>query len=95
MRPKKCRAGWALVGMVCGAGAGKISQTPAGAEQGGFKFCGYGAGADTKFQPVQDSNIYCNKGRNKNFRCISTLNKAVIIFHQQKQATSYPLLCTD
>ena len=39
---------------VCGAGAGKISQTPAGA--GRFKFCGCGAGADTKFQPAQDSS---------------------------------------
>jgi len=27
----------------CGAGAGKISQTPAGAGWGGFKFCRYGA----------------------------------------------------
>ena len=37
-------AGRARVGMVCGAGAGKISQTT--------------AGADTKFQPAQDSNTY-------------------------------------
>jgi len=47
----------ARVGILCGAGAGagKISQTLAGAERGGFKFCGCGAGADTKFQPMQDS----------------------------------------
>ena len=42
--------------MVCGAGAGKISQTSAGAGPGGFKFCECGAGADTKFQPAQDSS---------------------------------------
>jgi len=39
---------------VCGVGAGKISQTPAGAGRGGFKLCG--TGADTKFQPAQDSS---------------------------------------
>jgi len=26
--------------------------------RGGFKSCGYGAGADTKLQPAQDSTIY-------------------------------------
>jgi len=43
--------------MVCGAGAGKISQTHAGVARGGFKFCGCEAGADTKFQPAQDSSL--------------------------------------
>jgi len=51
-RPKKCGVGRLRVGLVCGsgagwkcagAGAGKISQIP--------------AGADKKFQPVQDSSI--------------------------------------
>jgi len=42
--------GRARVGMVCGAGAAKIFQTP--------------AGADTKFQPAQDSTAdigFCNE----------------------------------
>jgi len=42
----------AQVGMVCGAGAGKISQTHAE----GFKFCECGAGAVKKFQPALDSS---------------------------------------
>jgi len=42
--------------MVCGVGAGKIFQTPAG--WGRFEFCGCGAGADKKFQPVQDSSSH-------------------------------------
>jgi len=60
LRLKHCVAGAGLDGLrggleVCGAGAGKIDQTPAGAERGGFKFSGCGTGADTKFQPAQDS----------------------------------------
>ena len=43
---------------VCGCRAGKNSQTPAGAWRYGFKFCRCRAGADTKFQPVQDSIVY-------------------------------------
>jgi len=42
-----CGVGWCGL-EVCGAGAGKISQTPAGA---GLNF----AGAHIKFQPAQDS----------------------------------------
>ena len=34
-----------------GAGAGKISQIHSGAERGGFKFCGCGAGADKNLNP--------------------------------------------
>jgi len=35
----------------CGAEAGKISEIPAGAGRGGFRFCGCGAGADENFNP--------------------------------------------
>jgi len=42
----------------CRAGAGKISQIPAGARRSGFKFCGCGAGADKQFQPAQDSSVH-------------------------------------
>jgi len=41
---------------VCGVGAGKISQLLWG--RGRFKYCGCRAGADTKFQPTQDSKTY-------------------------------------
>ena len=60
-------AGRERVGVVCGAGARKKC-AGAGRERpkffkllrvrGGFNFCGYGGGADKKFQPTQDSNSY-------------------------------------
>jgi len=43
---------------VCREGAGKISQTPVGVGQGGFKFCGHRVVADKKFQSEQDSHVY-------------------------------------
>jgi len=49
------------VGLVCGAGAGKISQFPTGEGRGEFKFCGCGAGAVKKFQPVQDWTLISSK----------------------------------
>jgi len=52
----RCGAGAGWDGPRGGAGAGKISQIPEG--RVGFKFCGCGAGADKKFQPAQDPNIY-------------------------------------
>ena len=42
--------------MVCWAGAGKTSQTPAGAGRVYILRCW--AGADKKFQHAQDSNVY-------------------------------------
>ena len=42
----------------CGAGAGKISQTPAGAGRDEFKFRECGAGTDKMFQPAQDCFLH-------------------------------------
>lgn len=52
-------AGQLLVIDVCGClvGANKIFQIPADGVRGRFKFFGYSAAADKKFQPAQDSNV--------------------------------------
>jgi len=49
--------GWTRVRMVCGAGRVRAKFLKLLRVWGGFKFCGCGAGADTKFQPAQDSTV--------------------------------------
>ena len=56
VRVRSVRGGCGLE--VCGEGAGKLFQTPAGAGRRGFEFDGCGAGEDKKFQPAQDSDPY-------------------------------------
>jgi len=75
LRPKKCGAGagwddlrggcWQNFSNSCGCGAG-------------LNFAG--AGADTKFQPAQDSNVYCTS----NEFPFSRMHWQRILFHSAK-----------
>jgi len=53
LRSKKCGvgAGWDSMRGACGCGQDFTNSCGRG-----FKFCGFGAGGDKKFQPVQDSS---------------------------------------
>ena len=58
------RCGAVLVGVVCGAGAGRERARFLKflRMRGAFKFCGCGAGADKKFQPAQNFITYAFVG---------------------------------